>query len=293
MDRIPLRLSLTQKAPRGGSSPGLPAKDLDCKSFIRLAAAYATWPVLSEQLCCGTAVSITRLARQKPQIANKNLLDIAICFSFNMSFSKQNFPTNPVLNTMLTEKLHTDFSLRAEGESIEVHKAVLAARSPVLRAMLSHENSKEVQASVLEMEDVEFAVVQQFVDYIYRAKLPSEEPMVKKLLAMAEKYQVNELKTECQNRLVQGLTYGNACFLAVLADFYDCSLLRSKALQLIAESFDDLTSTEGWESFAQKPQLVTDVFVIIFNMRKNGVKQLVTFTIPGSPQFTHTLQNRY
>ena len=44
--------------------------------------------------------------------------------------------------SLLEDERHADFTIKAGNRDFRVHKSVLAARSPVLSAMLDHENTE-------------------------------------------------------------------------------------------------------------------------------------------------------
>lgn len=52
-------------------------------------------------------------------------------------------PLGDSLLKLLDNDLHSDFIISVENENIPVHKAILAARSPVFAAMLSHTETNE------------------------------------------------------------------------------------------------------------------------------------------------------
>lgn len=106
-----------------------------------------------------------------------------------------------------TGDLFTDMEFRCEGRRFPAHRALLAARSPVFRAMFASA-MQESRSGVVEVEDVLPAVLQELLHFLYTAHL-SEAPAAGAtgeaarwpldLYAAAHRYQVNSL-----TRLLEG-----------------------------------------------------------------------------------------
>ncbi|KAL3089949.1 hypothetical protein niasHS_006401 [Heterodera schachtii] len=133
---------------------------------------------------------------------------------------------------------------------IRVHKAILAARSPVFAAMLQHVDTSESKTGVLEIKDVEYGVVKEMLNFIYCGKSSSAElnEIASDLLIAADKYRLEELKTHCEHCLIQAINFDNACQLLIIADMYGAQFLRKRVLQFIMQHPKKITQTVGWES---------------------------------------------
>ncbi|KAI1722545.1 BTB/POZ domain-containing protein [Ditylenchus destructor] len=162
---------------------------------------------------------------------------------------------------LLKEDLLTDFTIKVNDKEIRVHKAILAARSPVFSAMLSHEATSESKTGILVIQDVEFNVVKEMLNFIYCGRSSSEiNELASDLLIAADKYRLDELKSHCERCLVQALNQENACHLLIIGDMYRADLLRHRAVQYILQHPKEITSTSGWETvLSEHPQLVTDI----------------------------------
>lgn len=82
-------------------------------------------------------------------------------------------PVNKELDTfkqLLRERNFTDITIKVKDESIRAHKILLAQKSPVWKEqMLSSENQ-----NVLELEDVEFEIAKEILDFIYDDAIDEE-----------------------------------------------------------------------------------------------------------------------
>jgi speckle-type POZ protein len=93
----------------------------------------------------------------------------------------------------------TDVIFKVRGREFPAHKSILFARSEGLAAMFQHP-SKE-QANQIEIEDIKPEVFQELLRFIYtgRVSTATMETMATGLLIAADKYELDELKTECVN----------------------------------------------------------------------------------------------
>jgi hypothetical protein len=119
---------------------------------------------------------------------------------------------------------------------IPAHKLILAARSPVFRAMLS---SGMQEASANEMEITGYAVdaVRAFVRFLYCDACTDAalEQHGWDLLAMADKYDVPALRCVCESYLSDHVQQGNAIVALQRADMHNAPVLKRKALEYIAQ----------------------------------------------------------
>jgi speckle-type POZ protein len=162
---------------------------------------------------------------------------------------------------ILNDDLLTDFTIKVEGKEIRVHKAILAARSPVFAAMFNHEDTDEVKTGVLCIEDVEYSVLREMLNFIYAGRCtPDITDLASDLLIAADKYRLEELKNHCERCLMQALAHDNACQLLIISDVYNAERLRQKAVRFILHHTKDITSTPGWDQLLNShPKLVTDI----------------------------------
>jgi speckle-type POZ protein len=93
-----------------------------------------------------------------------------------------------------------DVEIVVSGKTFPVHKAILAARSPVFEAEFTKEQQGNDQPVQIQIDDVDPSTVERFLYFIYTGEsmgtLANEE-----LLKLAEKYQLTTLTRLCQNAL--------------------------------------------------------------------------------------------
>lgn len=101
-----------------------------------------------------------------------------------------------------------DFVLEANGEPIRVHRCVLAAASPVFKAMLETEmvESRTLTASIdAEPEDCEA-----MLRFVYSGRLEAEAGQLPGILLLAHRYEMLDLVPRCCDALVENLSASTA-----------------------------------------------------------------------------------
>ncbi|VDN04761.1 unnamed protein product, partial [Thelazia callipaeda] len=160
---------------------------------------------------------------------------------------------------MLKDDVLTDFTIRVGEREIRVHRAILAARSPVFAAMLRHEDTNEAKTGVMVIEDLEYDTVTEMLNFIYCGHClrdVNEFAFASDLLIAADKYRLEELKSHCE----KALTFENVCELLIVSDIYSAPRLRHRAVEFIIQHPRNITSTPGWENVVkQHHDLVTDI----------------------------------
>ncbi|GIY27525.1 kelch repeat and BTB domain-containing protein 4 [Caerostris darwini] len=141
----------------------------------------------------------------------------------------------------------TDLELLVDGQSIRVHKFILQCRSPVFRTMFEHNLSEKTDGTV-EIQDVDFIVMQALVWYLYTGvvhKLPYED--LCDLYEAADKYEVSSLFRQCSEILKSFIGKDTVCRILVLADLHHDSKLREEAIQFVNCNFAKVKVTEEWQ----------------------------------------------
>ncbi|XP_049840978.1 speckle-type POZ protein-like A [Schistocerca gregaria] len=137
--------------------------------------------------------------------------------------------TQPILArdfaNLLESQDFADFILHAGGVRIKAHKVVLDARSPVFTRMLQR-NTKEAQENYVNIEGAEPEVVAEALRYMYSGHALALRDMTQGLLAFADRYDLRELKNQCEVELARRLTVDNAITFVILAVVNSCHVCR-------------------------------------------------------------------
>ncbi|XP_013137269.1 PREDICTED: uncharacterized protein LOC106102366 isoform X2 [Papilio polytes] len=133
-----------------------------------------------------------------------------------------------------------DFELRGEDGAVRVHRAVLAACSPVLRRMLSG-GWRETTEGHVDVPGTSMKTLQDFKSYIYKHILP--DAGLEPILLLASYYMMPGLEQMCVNRLVGSLVAENACELLHFAAKHRLTRLLLAVLDYVQRgviSVDDI-----------------------------------------------------
>ncbi len=151
------------------------------------------------------------------------------------------------------EEVLTDFTLAIGGKEFKVHKVVLAAQSPVFRRMFETD-MKEKQEGRSAIEDMSTDVAEELLTFMYTGKAPNVEEMTEELLQLADKYEMDHLKTLCEKALFNNLEVENAVTTLMLADLHGADQLKSVCIGFIEDNISDFEQMEGWNQLKSNPQ---------------------------------------
>ncbi|KAK7799852.1 hypothetical protein U0070_016271 [Myodes glareolus] len=122
-----------------------------------------------------------------------------------------------------------DCCLVVAGQEFRAHKVILAAHSPIFRAMFElgmGENKK----NHVEIHDLEPEVFKAMMGFIYTGKEPDFHSIADAVLAAADKYGLQRLKVTCKDTLCKDLSVENAAHTLFLADLHSAVQLKTEAL---------------------------------------------------------------
>lgn len=152
---------------------------------------------------------------------------------------------------------------------VPANRALLASRSPVFRAMLENEMEESLSGTI-KISDVSYDALRAFVTYLYTADACLDELMACDLLVLAEKYQVNHLKTYCEKFLISKLNWENSLPNYGFAHQHNAKNLLDAALSLIMENMDKLTKREEYKELVDKdPRLVVEIYEAYLSKQVN------------------------
>ena len=165
------------------------------------------------------------------------------------------------LGQVLANKEFCDVEILCEESVFPCHQLVLAARSPVFRALLQAD-MKEKQSKNIVIEDSKPEIVSEMLNFIYTGDIANEklDEMAKDLLGVGEKYQLLHLKKMCEEKLSSTLEVNNSIEYLVLGDLHNLLTLKTLALEIIAKNMKKIVDTDVYKDlFKQNPELAWEV----------------------------------
>ena len=129
-----------------------------------------------------------------------------------------------------------------------MHKAILAAQSPVFMRMLVT-NMRERASSAITLTDIDPAVFSELLTYLYSGTAPNMKIFATDLLTVADKYQVSRLSMMCENHLKSTLEATSVVPLLVRADMHNATHLKEACLKYIHVNSAEVYKTSEWRQF--------------------------------------------
>ncbi|GBN14700.1 Speckle-type POZ protein B [Araneus ventricosus] len=178
---------------------------------------------------------------------------------------------------LLQEGTLSDFILKVGDKSLQVHKAVLCARSPVFKAMLTS-NMEEKAKNMMDISDLEEDTVRRMLTFMYTDMAGNVDwDTAKKLYFAGDKYCLLTLKRICSEVLNQNLSISNVGEVLVLADMHADEYLKKKALEFICDHELEVMCSTEWKTFmADEMQLASETMHDVF-LKKAENRHLSSF----------------
>jgi speckle-type POZ protein len=166
------------------------------------------------------------------------------------------------LGNLLENGLDADLTVRLGWfKSFKVRACILAARSPVFRALLCGSMKESTQTSI-RLNDVDAKVFEVLLYYMYNDCLPefmeetSQEAlnMTQHLLVAADWYAMERLKLICEAKLSKALDVNTVGFTLNLAAQFHCQQLKNSCLDHIARDTERVRATIKTNMFKRLKQ---------------------------------------
>ncbi|ODM87467.1 Speckle-type POZ protein [Orchesella cincta] len=136
------------------------------------------------------------------------------------------------------------------------------ARSPVFAKMLSA-NMQESLKNSLNIEDFGEETVKGMLEWIYTGTTEIVSERAELLLQIAEKYELEGLKEDCEGYLVQKLCVENASNMLLLGHLYNAPYLKRRSTEFIIINKKEVGKTAGFKELSMK-SIYTGVFLGLF-----------------------------
>ena len=166
------------------------------------------------------------------------------------------------LGALLDDVDTADVTLVVDGRDFQAHSQVLAARSRMLKALLSRDAAESRR---VELDGVDPEVFKLLLRHLYTGELPEGDAdtpeMHQHLLEAADRFGVPSLLQASQRALMGGLSVESVGYTLVLAEKHSAKALKAAALRYVSEHSQEVTETEGWKHLmAVAPALQTEAF---------------------------------
>lgn len=178
---------------------------------------------------------------------------------------KQQSEPDPLLldhfaNLLTNAGKFSDTTVIVGQQEFPVHRAILAVRSPVFAAMFEHTEMKESQKNQVIIKDIEPHVFQEVLRFIYTDTVQQLDKMAHELLAAADKYALEKLRTVCEEFLGKSLAVETVTQTLHLADMHHAMKLRHEAIEFIARNITEMQTTDWKSLLVNNPDVAAEMF---------------------------------
>ena len=135
----------------------------------------------------------------------------------------------------------SDVTIKVKGHPLAAHKAILGARSPVFKAMFTHD-TLENQTNEVNIEECDVEVFKQLLLYFYTGSCGPEIEQPLQLYLLADKYLMDGLKDICQDAFYDQLTPENVRQMNAEAMVAGASALQDEAYRFICDNASQVRS---------------------------------------------------
>lgn len=161
----------------------------------------------------------------------------------------------------------SDVVLKVGSETIDAHRLILAARSPVFERMFSCPMKETTDNEVL-VQDFDAISMRALVKYLYtgvvdHVDLESDDYAVN-LLQAAHRYEVPGLVDRCVQVLVGRLRVETAAERLEMAELLGNKYFKAQCLEFISLRLGDIQATEAYSRLvSRRPALLKDLVEVI------------------------------
>ena len=168
------------------------------------------------------------------------------------------------LSKLLEDARHkercTDVTIVTSEKEFKAHKVVLVSQSAFFETRLE-ERWTEHGGNRIEMRDVPAVTMDTILTYMYTGKVADIDKAAHELLPRADEYQLDGLKTLCEEALCKSLTAQSVIDILVMADTHNAPNLKQSCLTFIAKNISDVKKSSAWTEGKLKSEENKDLWV--------------------------------
>ncbi|KAL3682577.1 hypothetical protein R1sor_000599 [Riccia sorocarpa] len=128
----------------------------------------------------------------------------------------------------------------SDEKPVYAHRFIIAGKATVFQRMF-HSDMKEKKSGTVVLNDASSPVIRSMVNFCYTAETEfTEDASAEEMLKISHKYDIRDLKQECDKELAKGVDQNNLCRLLKLAHLYDAKKLDSATARFFGRNFKDV-----------------------------------------------------
>ena len=158
-------------------------------------------------------------------------------------------------STLLDDPSTHDVTFKtSDGGSVSAHRAIVAAGSPVLHAML-YGNMKESNEKEIKLPSVDTETLKVLLSFMYTGKIIVDSENCPSLLEAAHYFNVATLENKCSDSIAASLDIENCCTVASFANDKKFNNLLEKCLTFLYSNADKVIKGASFKTLPSELML--------------------------------------
>uniref|UniRef100_A0A0N5B4Q8 BTB domain-containing protein n=1 Tax=Strongyloides papillosus TaxID=174720 RepID=A0A0N5B4Q8_STREA len=170
------------------------------------------------------------------------------------------------ISTLFNSKRYIDIILKIGENEINVHKCILASRSPIFDNLLKYGN-REASTKIIIVDSNKDAV-EAMVNYLYINKISNMNNYTMDLLRLSDFFCIKGLKLLMECYFINAINSANAIQYLIKADIYSALTLKKWCMMFICFNLEEImnSDSEKWNTFIKEhPTLVSQILQLAVN----------------------------
>lgn len=165
------------------------------------------------------------------------------------------------LKELFLKKENCDVVIKVKGQEFPAHKIILEARSPVFASTFRND-MKERATGIVEIEDCDPSCFSNFLCFLYCGDGGISQENVFSLFTVADKYDVQDLRTKCLEFIKNNLSIDTFCDTITLALQHSETELIKLSTDFFTKNAPKIIVTVKWQVFsAENPTQSNELFI--------------------------------
>jgi hypothetical protein len=174
------------------------------------------------------------------------------------------------LCSFLQDSSSSDLTLICPDGKVQVHRLMLAARSPVFNSLLNSDMQEKV-SGIVKINDYKIEVVRAMVHYMYPAEIEEAFEDIVALVKIGGKYLIPTPVDDCSKKLIKSISASNVLDLGAVADVY--AVLLDGCANFVAENVEVLDEDWRWRTkLKSSPEFLMNIIENMRNIYINDLK---------------------
>ena len=145
-----------------------------------------------------------------------------------------------------------------DGKVFNCHKIFLSLRSSVFKSYFVHD-TKERNEGKINIKDMSSETLESLLYFIYTDDV-KKSMIGPKLLAAAQRYDIQRLKLRCERFLLDKIDVSNCLECWIVANYHEAKVLERATIRFIARNWASVKETENFNTIVKDyPELQTSV----------------------------------